>query len=114
MWHYLYFIIQIKLKDKTEFTGPESYIFSCIQVECYIYLSQTKWFKCYLFKNGLTDWFPRMRALSLDKTLQDESNDELNQLKMNVEKMNSLLQDLIHHVDALKEKENSFKMIEQS
>jgi hypothetical protein len=32
MWHYLYFLILLKQKDKTEFTGPESYVFSCIQV----------------------------------------------------------------------------------
>ena len=32
MWHYLYFLIMIKVKDKTEFTGQESYVYSCIQV----------------------------------------------------------------------------------
>lgn len=32
MWHYLYFLILIKVKDRTEFTGPESYVYSCIQV----------------------------------------------------------------------------------
>lgn len=32
MWHYLYFLILIKVKDKTEFTGPESFVYSCIQV----------------------------------------------------------------------------------
>lgn len=26
MWHYLYFIILVKVKDPTEFTGPESYV----------------------------------------------------------------------------------------
>ena len=33
MWHYLYFLILIKVKDKTEFTGPESFVYYCIQVE---------------------------------------------------------------------------------
>ncbi len=32
MWHYLYFLILIKVKDKTEFTGPESFVYHCIQV----------------------------------------------------------------------------------
>ena len=32
MWHYLYFLILIKVKDKTEFTGPESFVYSYIQV----------------------------------------------------------------------------------
>jgi hypothetical protein len=33
MWHYLYFLILIKVKDKTEFTGPESFVYYCIQVK---------------------------------------------------------------------------------
>jgi len=32
MWHYLFFIILVKVKDPTEFTGPESYVHSMIQV----------------------------------------------------------------------------------
>jgi len=32
MWNYLYFLILIKVKDKTEFTGPESFVYECIQV----------------------------------------------------------------------------------
>ncbi|XP_075250121.1 inositol 1,4,5-trisphosphate receptor-like isoform X7 [Convolutriloba macropyga] len=46
MWHYLYFIVLIKVKDPTEFTGPESYVYS-------------------LIKDRNLDWFPRMRAMSL-------------------------------------------------
>ena len=32
MWHYLFFIILVKVKPPTEFTGPESYVYSMIQV----------------------------------------------------------------------------------
>lgn len=32
MWDYLYFIVLIKVKDPTEFTGPESYVFEMIKV----------------------------------------------------------------------------------
>ena len=32
MWHYLYFIVLVKVKDPTEFTGPESYVFAMIKV----------------------------------------------------------------------------------
>ena len=31
MWHYLYFVVHLRIKDKTEFTGPESYVYSCIK-----------------------------------------------------------------------------------
>ena len=32
MWHYLYFIVLLKVKDTTEFTGPESYVSQMIKV----------------------------------------------------------------------------------
>ena len=35
MWHYLYFIVLVKVKDPTEFTGPESYVYSMIKVRMY-------------------------------------------------------------------------------
>ncbi|KAL4715953.1 hypothetical protein ACJJTC_013253, partial [Scirpophaga incertulas] len=46
MWHYLYFMVLVRVKDPTEFTGPESYVHSMI-------------------KSNNLDWFPRLRALSL-------------------------------------------------
>ena len=33
MWHYLYFIVLIKVKDPTEFTGPESYVHEMVKVD---------------------------------------------------------------------------------
>ena len=41
MWHYLYFYVLLKVKDPTEFTGPESYIFKMIKV-CIIGLFITR------------------------------------------------------------------------
>ena len=38
MWHYLFFIILVKVKDPTEFTGPESYVYSMIQVVLNVHL----------------------------------------------------------------------------
>lgn len=32
MWHYLYFYVLVKEKDRTEFTGPESYVYEMVQV----------------------------------------------------------------------------------
>ena len=32
MWDYLKFIVLLKVKDPTEFTGPESYVYHKIQV----------------------------------------------------------------------------------
>lgn len=32
MWHYLFFIVLVKVKDSTEYTGPESYVAKMIKV----------------------------------------------------------------------------------
>lgn len=32
MWHYLYFYVQVNVKDPTEFTGPESYVYTLVRV----------------------------------------------------------------------------------
>lgn len=32
MWHYLFFIVLVKVKDSTEYTGPESYVAQMIRV----------------------------------------------------------------------------------
>jgi len=32
MWHYLFFIVLVKVKDSTEYTGPESYVAEMMRV----------------------------------------------------------------------------------
>lgn len=32
MWHYLYFVVLVRVKDPTEFTGPESYVYAMVKV----------------------------------------------------------------------------------
>ena len=32
MWHYLNFIVLVIVKKKTEFTGPESYVYELVKV----------------------------------------------------------------------------------
>ena len=46
MWHYLYFIVHLRTKSQTEYTGPESFVSTLIQ------------------QNDLK-WFPRHQAMSL-------------------------------------------------
>lgn len=31
MWNYLYFIVHLRMKEKTELTGPESYVYDQIR-----------------------------------------------------------------------------------
>ena len=62
MWHYLYFIVLIRVKDPTEFTGPDSYVHAMIQE-----------------KN--LDWFPRLRAISLATAEQDSEEAEQSEMR---------------------------------
>jgi inositol 1,4,5-triphosphate receptor type 1 len=54
MWDYFNFIAHLKVKDSTEFTGPESYVHQMIEA-----------------RN--LDWFPKQRTSSLNR---DECRDE--------------------------------------
>lgn len=38
MWHYLFFIVLVKVKDSTEYTGPESYVAEMIRVRGNIHI----------------------------------------------------------------------------
>ena len=35
LWHYLYFIVLLRLKKRTDFTGPQSYVHELIKVNIY-------------------------------------------------------------------------------
>ncbi|KPP77389.1 inositol 1,4,5-trisphosphate receptor type 2-like [Scleropages formosus] len=73
MWHYLYFLVLVRVKDPTEYTGPESYVAQMIKV-----LQEPQ------EKN--LDWFPRMRAMSL---VSSEGDSEQNEIRLLQEKLDS-------------------------
>ncbi|EGT46599.1 hypothetical protein CAEBREN_30230 [Caenorhabditis brenneri] len=62
IWHYLFYIVMLQIKDETEFTGPESYVAQCV-------------------KDRNLDWFPRMQALSLQDSELDSDQSEMKQMK---------------------------------
>lgn len=41
MWHYLYFLVLVRVKDPTEYTGPESYVAQMIAVSTHTGNSHT-------------------------------------------------------------------------
>ncbi|KAI1708384.1 ion transport protein [Ditylenchus destructor] len=82
LWHYLYFIVWLQIKDETEFTGPESYVAKCV-------------------KERNLDWFPRMQAISLKE--DSGENDQLDirdlqeQMRLNhhtIKELNRKIHDL--------------------
>ncbi|XP_059034591.1 inositol 1,4,5-trisphosphate receptor type 3 isoform X1 [Mustela lutreola] len=77
MWNYLYFIVLVRVKNKTDYTGPESYVAQMI-------------------KNKNLDWFPRMRAMSL---VCNEGEGEQNEIRILQDKLNSTMK-LVSHLTA--------------
>ncbi|XP_066247239.1 inositol 1,4,5-trisphosphate receptor isoform X4 [Euwallacea similis] len=84
MWHYLYFIVLIRVKDPTEFTGPESYVSS-------------------LVKSLNLDWFPRLQAKSLAAVEGDGEQIELRSLQTVLEGTQTLVKNLSSQLMELKE-----------
>uniref|UniRef100_A0A3Q2EE34 Inositol 1,4,5-trisphosphate receptor n=1 Tax=Cyprinodon variegatus TaxID=28743 RepID=A0A3Q2EE34_CYPVA len=84
MWHYLFFIVLVKVKDSTEFTGPESYVAEMIR------------------EHNL-DWFPRMRAMSLVSSDADGEQNEIRSLQEKLESTMKLVTNLSGQLTELKE-----------
>ncbi|XP_046681904.1 inositol 1,4,5-trisphosphate receptor isoform X6 [Homalodisca vitripennis] len=84
MWHYLYFIVLVKVKDPTEFTGPESYVYAMV-------------------KDRNLDWFPRLRAMSLAADEGEGEQIELRSLQAQLESTQLLVTTLSQQLSELKD-----------
>ncbi|RWS03738.1 inositol 1:4:5-trisphosphate receptor type 3-like protein, partial [Dinothrombium tinctorium] len=62
LYHYLYFVVMLKLKNPMEYTGPESYV-------------------AHLVEEENLSWYPRMQALSLSENATENEQNEMNMLK---------------------------------
>ncbi|GAB1291128.1 Inositol 1,4,5-trisphosphate receptor type 1 [Apodemus speciosus] len=91
MWHYLCFIVLVKVKDSTEYTGPESYVAEMI-------------------RERNLDWFPRMRAMSL---VSSDSEGEQNELRNLQEKLESTMKLVTNLSGQLSELKDQMNMTEQ-
>ncbi|KAL7671241.1 hypothetical protein ACOME3_006142 [Neoechinorhynchus agilis] len=83
MWDYVYFMVLIKVKDPTEFTGPESYVHEMIE------------------KENL-DWFPRMRTMALDSRETKKEDEDNRMFKLQLDETNKLVKSLTETVVELK------------
>ncbi|XP_030281751.1 inositol 1,4,5-trisphosphate receptor type 2 [Sparus aurata] len=84
MWHYLYFLVLVRVKDPTEYTGPESYVAQMIAE-----------------KN--LEWFPRMRAMSLVSSEGDNEQNEMRSLQDKLDSTVTLVSQLSGQLSELKE-----------
>lgn len=73
---YLFFMVHLKNKDRTEYTGPESYVSECLKEANY-------------------SFFPINRALCLHQNEDDDGE--------RLEKLEELTQSLIQKVNAMEE-----------
>uniref|UniRef100_A0A8C7UL11 Inositol 1,4,5-trisphosphate receptor n=1 Tax=Oncorhynchus mykiss TaxID=8022 RepID=A0A8C7UL11_ONCMY len=85
MWHYLYFLVLVRVKDPTEYTGPESYVAQMI-------------------KEKNLDWFPRMRAMSLVSSEGESEQNEMRSLQEKLDGTVKLVSLLSSQLFELKEK----------
>uniref|UniRef100_A0A8C3B1D7 Inositol 1,4,5-trisphosphate receptor n=1 Tax=Cyclopterus lumpus TaxID=8103 RepID=A0A8C3B1D7_CYCLU len=84
MWHYLYFLVLVRVKDPTEYTGPESYVAQMIGE-----------------KN--LEWFPRMRAMSLVSSEGDNEQNEMRSLQDKLDGTVTLVAQLSGQLSELKD-----------
>ncbi|XP_071518112.1 inositol 1,4,5-trisphosphate receptor [Panulirus ornatus] len=84
MWHYLYFYVQVNVKDPTEFTGPESYVYL-------------------LVKEKDLNWFPRMRAMSLSIGETEGEMNEVRCLNAKLDRTQALVDSLVYQLTELKD-----------
>ncbi|XP_055412974.1 inositol 1,4,5-trisphosphate receptor type 1 isoform X6 [Bubalus kerabau] len=91
MWHYLCFIVLVKVKDSTEYTGPESYVAEMI-------------------KERNLDWFPRMRAMSLVSSDSEGEQNELRNLQEKLESTMKLVTNLSGQLSELKDQPSDYQL----
>nr|CAB3257468.1 inositol 1,4,5-trisphosphate receptor type 2 [Phallusia mammillata] len=84
MWHYLYFIVLVKVKDSTEFTGPESYVYNQV-------------------KFGKLEWFPRMQAMSLAADDEAVENNDMRSLLLQLDSTSNLVHTLSRQLQDLQD-----------
>ncbi|KAK7067485.1 Inositol 1,4,5-trisphosphate receptor type 1, partial [Halocaridina rubra] len=84
MWHYLYFYVLVRVKDPTEFTGPESYVYTLVQ-------------------DKDLNWFPRMRAMSLSIGETEGEVNEVRCLSSKLDRTQGLVDSLLKQLTELKE-----------
>lgn len=84
LWHYLYFIVLVRVKDPTEFTGPESYVDA-------------------MMKEKNLEWFPRMRAMSLAADEAESEQNEMRTLQNQLEETQQLVATLSRQLTDLRD-----------
>ena len=116
MWHYLYFTVLVKVKDPTEFTGPESYVHEMVKVNnllsyyffdtSLIPFQQQKIIRSYLnyrLQQHNLEWFPRLQAISLAVEKEEGEQNEWRTLHNQLEGTQALIKTLSSQLSELRD-----------
>lgn len=92
IWNYLYFIVLVREKNRTDYTGPESYVAHMIKVGTgrRRVPAPPPSLNALLppLQNNNLDWFPRMQAMSL---VVMDGDGEQNEMRMLQDKLASTM-----------------------
>lgn len=126
MWDYLKFIVLLKVKDPTEFTGPESYVYNKIRVRrgqmrgrgedegkgdssflcggvCHYVLRRPLLLNLVLQGRDV-EWFPRMQAMSLQSEEVEGEQNEIALLRSQLTETNELVKVLSAQLGDLRQR----------
>ena len=132
VWNYLFFIVHLKMKSTTEFTGPESYVYEkikgvrvCVCVHVPLNLLCGSLSTCHagspqpVMQGSCTllslqgkipdlEWFPRLRCMSLDtEDSPEQEQNEIKELQRNLVATNAIVKTLSLQLNELKDKVGS-------
>lgn len=113
IWNYLYFIVLLREKNKTDYTGPESYVAHMMKVQ-HVHSETGLMQRTHtpdtwhlLFQNNNLDWFPRMQAMSLVVTDGDGEQNEMRMLQDKLASTMKVVTTLTTQLTELKEQVSS-------
>ncbi|KAF3688970.1 Inositol 1,4,5-trisphosphate receptor type 2 IP3 receptor isoform 2 [Channa argus] len=104
MWHYLYFLVLVRVKDPTEYTGPESFVAQMIADRLWTITVQLHLINLQKMPQEKNlEWFPRMRAMSLVSSEGDNEQNEMRSLQEKLDNTVTLVAQLSSQLAELKE-----------
>jgi hypothetical protein len=87
LWYYVFYIVHLRSKDATEYTGIESYVSDLLAIQMHT-------------------WMPRQKALCLEKIIEghDEEDEELEHLRSGIKTKNDEMGAFIERMTRLEAK----------
>jgi hypothetical protein len=102
MWNYLYFVVHLIMKEKTELTGPESYVYDLIKG----HIENKK-------VSPNLEWFPRLKCMSLSFEEPEQEQNEIKELQKQLNETTGLVKKLSSQLSELRDRMNEQRKLIQ-